>query len=48
MIARILENLYDLLSDLPKFISGIFTDNQEVIVVCLVILLAYWCFLQKE
>jgi hypothetical protein len=48
MINRILENLSDLLSDLPELIFGLFDDNQEVIVICVVIMLAYWCFLQKH
>ena len=45
---RILEDLYSLLSDLPDLIIGLLTDNQEALVVCLVIILAYWCFLQER
>jgi hypothetical protein len=45
---RILEDLVSLLSELPNLIIRLFTDNQEVLVVCLVIMLAYWCFLQER
>jgi hypothetical protein len=48
MVDRIFENLYDLVTDLPELIFGLFTDNQEAIVVCIVIILSYWCFLQKN
>ncbi len=48
MIDRILENLYTLLSNLPALFFVLLVDNQQAIVVCLVIMLAYWCFLQKQ
>jgi|WetSurSiteA1Bulk_404760.scaffolds.fasta_scaffold981286_1 hypothetical protein len=48
MSARILENLHDLLSDLPELLAELFTDNQEVMVVGAVMLLAYLIFLKKH
>ena len=48
MVHRLLEDLSSLLSELPDLIIGLVTDSQEALVVCLVIILAYWCFLQER
>jgi hypothetical protein len=48
MLDRLWETFSILLTDLPEMTLGLLDDHQEVIVVCLVIMLAYWCFLQKK
>ncbi len=48
MVSRVLDNLISLLMDLPDLFINLFDDNQGVVVVCVVMMLAYWCFLQKN